>query len=40
MEPTARLLLDGGKTQNSQIYVRKLKSVIADNSNNGALNIT
>ena len=31
----ARLLPDGSGTQNRQIYVQKLKSVLADNSNNG-----
>ena len=36
----ARLLPDGSGTQNRQIYVQKLKSVIADNSNNGISNMT
>lgn len=38
--PMARLLPDGSGRQTRQIYVQKLKSVIADNSNNGVSNMT
>lgn len=38
--PTARLLPAGHRAQNSQVYVRKLKSVIASSSNNGVGNMT